>query len=217
MMGLCIKKTRGVNNLYEKFLELSIKKPKKKKAEREREILSGDITIVLRENMQLYIKDIEDCTGRKMTQNQRNLITCYVNNNRILRNDPSEHGRRRKDFAKKRASLREEWERKTGQTWPKYKENIYDSKGRVIRQEGQPYDAHHIVELSYRGPNVWYNLFPAKHPDEHQQGIHREKSIASQIFIDENNRPKMAKDDEHSLNEKKGKHKRKLRLKKYIG
>ena len=44
------------------------------------------------------------------------------------------------------------------------------------------------MELSYGGPNVWYNLFPAKHPDEHQQGIHREYSVASQIFVDDNSK-----------------------------
>lgn len=228
MMGPCIVQNSIKNDLYESLKLLRKIKTKKDARKVERQVDNREITIILRENLNLYIQDIEGCTKRKMTLKQRDLITDYVNNNRIFRQEPSSDNKGRRAFEKKRARLRQEWEKETGQEWPKYDKNVYDGKGRVIRLKGQPYDAHHIVEISYGGPNVWYNLFPAKHPDEHQRGIHRENSIASQIFVDENSKSKMATNgsvevldepdnrtvDKKEKNKKKKKKKRKLVLKK---
>ena len=44
------------------------------------------------------------------------------------------------------------------------------------------YDAHHIIESSYGGPNQWWNMHPARFPDQHQQGIHRAGGPSNQIF-----------------------------------
>jgi len=223
MMGPCIMQDLGNNDLRECLRTLTRNKTKKVSKEVVQQIDSREITIILRQNFEVYIQDIENCTGRKMPQKQRDLITDYVNNNRIFRLSPSSDKSERRAFGKIRAQLREEWEKQTGQKWPSYEEDVKDGKGKVIRRKGQPYDAHHIVELSYGGPNVWYNLFPAKHPDEHQQGIHGEYSVASQIFIEENRKPKMArKKSVEIINEPEGevkimnekKRKRKLVLKK---
>lgn len=51
-----------------------------------------------------------------------------------------------------------------------------------IRSKGQPHDAHHVIESSRGGSNEWWNIHPARFPDQHQGGIHRTNSPASKIF-----------------------------------
>lgn len=34
----------------------------------------------------------------------------------------------------------------------------------------------------YGGPHEWWNMHPAKFPDEHQGGIHRKNSPAKKLF-----------------------------------
>lgn len=131
-----------------------------------------------------YLDDIERVTKRSITQKQRELIVCYVKENRFFRLKMSEYRERKKKYTEKRIELRKEWEKETKQEWPKYESDVLDTKGKVVRKKGQYYDVHHIIELSFAGPDVWYNLFPAKHPDEHQNGIHRKGSLASKIFCE---------------------------------
>ena len=38
------------------------------------------------------------------------------------------------------------------------------------------------VEISFEGPNEWWNLYPAAFGEEHQAGIHGAGSTASQLF-----------------------------------
>lgn len=74
-----------------------------------------------------------------------------------------------------------EWERMTGQTWPRYTEDLVNESGTVLRKAGSPYDAHHVIENIYGGPHQWWNLTPARFPDQHQGGIHLEE-IMNIIF-----------------------------------
>ena len=74
------------------------------------------------------------------------------------------------------------WEEKTGTEWPRYTEDVFNEAGDVLRTANQPYDAHHIIELSTGGPNEWWNLHPARFPGEHQNGIHAAGSWAKKIF-----------------------------------
>lgn len=48
--------------------------------------------------------------------------------------------------------------------------------------QGKPYDAHHIIENKYGGDNEWWNIHPAKFPDEHQGGIHGAGSPSRELF-----------------------------------
>ena len=73
-------------------------------------------------------------------------------------------------------------EKQTGQSWPRYTEDLYSKNGTLVRRAGQPYDAHHIIESRYGGPNQWWNMHPARFPDQHQQGIHRAGGPGSQVF-----------------------------------
>ena len=62
------------------------------------------------------------------------------------------------------------------------KKDDYKADGRLLKVAGQPYDAHHIVELSNGGDNAWWNIHPAGFPYEHQAGIHGAGSLANEIF-----------------------------------
>ena len=78
--------------------------------------------------------------------------------------------------------MRDAWSQKTGQEWPKYKEDVYSKNGKPYLYEGDNYDLHHIIERKYGGPNTWWNSHPASNPIEHQAGIHGSASIAKELF-----------------------------------
>ena len=76
-----------------------------------------------------------------------------------------------------------EWEKQTGQKWPTYTEDVISEKtGRVIRRKGDKYDAHHIIENNIGGEHEWWNIHPARFPDEHQAGIHGAGSPSRGLF-----------------------------------
>ena len=89
-----------------------------------------------------------------MTERQKMLIKDYVNNNKVYRISSEEHDRKRRRFNSRRKALRKEWEEKTHQVWPKYKEDVYVN-GKLYRMKGQYYDAHHIIEISFVMGKKW--------------------------------------------------------------
>lgn len=206
MVGLQIAKRRKGGTFAELIRIMHDDRARKagrvKPIENEKNI---DITCEIRKDMHLYISDIEKWTKRKMIEKQVSLVTDYVNSNTIVRTGKSLERSLKSEYQRKRAALREQWEEETGQKWPTYDKNIYDKKGHMIRTKGQFYDAHHIVELSYSGVNKWWNIFPARHPDEHQQGIHNVDSIASKIFLEEGQLKKLEKQRENN-SEKQRRH-----------
>lgn len=78
--------------------------------------------------------------------------------------------------------LIDQWEKNTGQKWPTYSEPVLSRRGRVYIEKGDRYDAHHIIKNENGGPNEWYNIHPAKRPDEHQSGIHRKDGPEKRLF-----------------------------------
>lgn len=59
----------------------------------------------------------------------------------------------RAEFNRVKDELIGQWERNTGQIWPRYTEDILAKNGvTVARKAGGPFDAHHIIESSYGGP-----------------------------------------------------------------
>ncbi|GIP61990.1 ribonuclease YxiD [Virgibacillus pantothenticus] len=130
-----------------------------------------------------YLRHIELKTGRKVHKGQTDLIKQALRNNKFEKLTPKQTAKHRSKFT---SSLKDrlilEWEEKTNQKWPRYKEEVLDKNGEVIRSIGQPYDAHHIIENNFGGPHEWWNLHPAKYPDEHQAGIHGKGSPSGKLF-----------------------------------
>lgn len=67
---------------------------------------------------------------------------------------------KREEFDDNKAKLRKEWEELNHREWPKYKEDVVNDDGQVIRKAGDNYDAHHIQPLQLGGDNVASNITP---------------------------------------------------------
>jgi predicted ribonuclease toxin of YeeF-YezG toxin-antitoxin module len=139
------------------------------------------INETLKQNFDEYMNDIKKCTGRSVSEKQQELLKDYIDHNPISRLSKSDCAEHRRDFSEKRADIRREWAFNNREEWPKYEKDVVIN-GKIERNKGFSYDAHHIIENSYAGPNEWWNMTPATFPEQHQQGIHRPNGVASRIF-----------------------------------
>ncbi|SDG62180.1 RHS repeat-associated core domain-containing protein, partial [Selenomonas sp. WCT3] len=128
------------------------------------------------------IRDIEEQTGRKIPQNQREELKRILKEKEFSKLEGGEKQEHRKLFNENKEKLIKEWEMNTGQKWPVYKEDVFGSTGRRGRKAGSKYDAHEIIPNSFGGPIEWYNIHPAKWPNEHQGGIHRSGGAWQKMF-----------------------------------
>lgn len=125
---------------------------------------------------QNYVSDIKSILGYRIPKDYCNSIKDYLHNNELKKLSSEETLRARLEFSLKKNKLIEKWEKETGKEWPRYKEDVKNSQGNVVRRAGDYYDAHHIIELSYGGPAESWNIVPARYPDKHQNGIHKADS-----------------------------------------
>lgn len=128
-----------------------------------------------------YLKDVEETTNLEIIPLQREHIFKSLKNN-FSYISPENTKNHRKKFNKIKKQLILQWETMTKRDWPIYKKNILSKSGKIVREIGQYYDAHHIIEQSFNGPNTWWNIHPAKFPDEHQNIIHRVGGFAWRLF-----------------------------------
>jgi hypothetical protein len=129
-----------------------------------------------------YLKQIENITVRDIPKNQKELIDKAINENDFFKLSSQETAEHRKEFNKVKNTLIGEWEKNTGEKWPIYDEVVLGEVGNVLRIAGQPFDAHHVIENSVKGAHEWWNIHPAKFPNEHHGGIHAADSLAKIIF-----------------------------------
>ena len=129
-----------------------------------------------------YLKEVQTITKREISPIQLEKFQKVLKEQDFVKLNPEKAKLHRKLFDNARDKLIDEWEIRTVDKWPVYAHDILNDAGEVIRKEGQRFDAHHLIESSYGGPNAWWNLFPAAFPDEHQGGIHAINSYASKIF-----------------------------------
>ena len=115
-----------------------------------------------------YVRDIEVQTGMSISPQQRTMLANDLRVNEYSRLSPEAAASHRAEFGRMKNDLIEEWQVNTGQTWPTYTQDVLSRNGTVVRRIGQPYDAHHVIESSYGGPNQWWNIHPARFPDQHQ-------------------------------------------------
>lgn len=131
---------------------------------------------------EVYLKDIERATGRKISEEQKRLIKKDIESNDYHKLTPKKSHSHRSKFNKTKPEMISGWEEHYGEKWPTYDEPILSRKGKMVRYRGQKYDVHEIVENSWGGNHVWYNAWPARFPTEHQQDIHRKNGPADKIF-----------------------------------
>lgn len=130
-----------------------------------------------------YSRDVKGRTGRELPKNQIEKLKEALRNREYRKLSPIETRKHRRAFNKVKDKLIEEWEIKTSQKWPTYAEDVISEKtGEPARRKGDKYDAHHIIENSFQGEHEWWNIHPAKFPNEHQSGIHGTGSPANELF-----------------------------------
>ena len=122
-----------------------------------------------------YLKAIEKHTGFRVGSAQRKMLMDSLRANKYTRLTTKMAKKHRRKFT---TSVKNTqiglWEKHTGQIWPRYSADLYNAEGTLLRSAGQPYDAHHVIENVYGGAHEWWNLTPARFPDQHQGGIHTE-------------------------------------------
>lgn len=131
-----------------------------------------------------YLMEIKSYTGFQVDASQEDFIVEYIASYPVYKLSSVITAEHRKDFDSKRKGLISLWEEHYNRNWPKYLEDLKEN-GTILRYKGQNYDAHHIIEVSYNGPNQWWNLVPAMYGSQHQNGIHGSSTIASKLFSKE--------------------------------
>jgi predicted ribonuclease toxin of YeeF-YezG toxin-antitoxin module len=129
-----------------------------------------------------YLKDIEDITSNPIPRKQKKLLKLALETKKYYKLSTENSKKHRSEYNSLRKDLIKDWEVNTGKRWGTYVVPVYSKNGKIIRREGGLFDVHHIIECSWGGDNKWWNIHPAKHPDEHQQGIHRKSGYAHKIF-----------------------------------
>lgn len=95
---------------------------------------------------------------------------------------PEKTAEMREQFDDLKADLKKQWEKEHGILWPKYEQDVYSVNGKLIREVGNDYDAHHIQPLSLGGKNEVGNITPLSvevHYDK--QGVHAPDSPYSRM------------------------------------
>lgn len=129
-----------------------------------------------------YLHEVESITKREIKPAQMEKLQKALKEQDFVKLDPDKVKLHKKLFDNAKDKLIDEWEKNTGDIWPVYAKDILNDAGEVIRTAGQRFDAHHLIESSFGGPNAWWNLHPAAFPSEHQAGIHAINSLANKIF-----------------------------------
>lgn len=100
---------------------------------------------------------------------KKNLLKNALRENHFAKLSPTATAIHRAQFSfSKKNDLIHQWETQTGEKWPVYSENLYSGRGNITRRKGDYYDAHHIIENGFGGPHEWWNIHPARYPDQHQ-------------------------------------------------
>jgi hypothetical protein len=129
-----------------------------------------------------YLLDIERSTGAAVPPAQRAQLAEALRGRKFEKLTAQAAREHRAAFSKVKSDLIAEWEQQTRQQWPRYGADVVNDRGVVLRRAGQPFDAHHVIESGYGGPNEWWNIHPAEFPGGHQGGVHRSTSASRGIF-----------------------------------
>lgn len=102
-----------------------------------------------------YIADLKETSDYP-----ESISESAIDTSKLERQSPEKVVELREEFDDNKKQLRKEWEELNGQEWPKYKEDVYNDKGQIIRHAGDNYDAHHIQPLCLGGKNEASNITP---------------------------------------------------------
>ena len=138
---------------------------------------TGLLSTQLAKDAKAYLTDIQNLTGRQFPPQQLEFLKADLGENTYSRLSKENVRLNRVEFNEKLPSLRAEWEKNTGELWPK--ESFIDRNG---DRRTRNYDAHHVIENKFGGKAVWWNITPAMRGSEHQGGIHRPQGPAEKLL-----------------------------------
>ena len=170
---------KNIDEIAEEGVEKTVKETTEKVASKGRKEIGTKLNKTL---FPEYLQEVEKITNREIKPNQMEKLQKALKEQEFEKLDPEKSKLHKRLFNNARDKLIAEWEKNTGDKWPVYEKDELNEAGEVIRKANQPYDAHHLIESSYGGPNAWWNLHPAAFPSEHQAMIHGAGSLASIIF-----------------------------------
>ena len=130
-----------------------------------------------------YLREMEQITGRQLYAAQRVLLKQSLQEKPYVKLSEADYKKHHYAFKNKKDNLIKKWEEKTGQTWPTYEADVIGKKHKPVKFKGDRYDAHEIIPNEYGGPLTWYNIHPARFPDQHQAGIHGKDSVLNKLLI----------------------------------
>lgn len=128
-----------------------------------KEVSTKDVSKAISE----YMKDLKSKSPCVDT-----LSKCKLSPDKLEVQPPEVVKELRKEFNNSsfKEKIRNEWEVLNGKEWPRYKEDVVNSRGEVVKRAGERYDAHHIQPLKLGGKNEASNITPldmVKHSDIH--------------------------------------------------
>ena len=128
-----------------------------------------------------YVRDLESKSGMKVHSKQKEILAKDLRETKYQKLNKDAYDGHVRQFKGKKDGLISEWEKQTGQNWPRYPENMKDLTGNIHKLAGRKYQAHHINPQHLGGKHEWWNIHPA-HKDIHQGGIHGSNSVLNQIL-----------------------------------
>lgn len=127
-----------------------------------------------------YISEIERLTETKIPEMQKQKILEFVTENPLQHLTKEERNQAKKQYNLKRGHMIKDWELNTGKKWPYSGSRLKNERGRLLSNKPVRHQLHHIILISYGGPNKWWNSHPA-HNDAHVK-IHGKESVSKRIF-----------------------------------
>jgi hypothetical protein len=130
-----------------------------------------------REKFKNLRQELKDKHGNETNHRISYLDLNGFGKNKLNKLSKDKNAIERKKFNNAKDKLIDQWERKTGNSWPT--EMVKNKRGVL---QPKKYDAHHLIEQQIGGAIKWWNIHPAKNGSEHQGGIHRKKGPASVLL-----------------------------------
>jgi predicted ribonuclease toxin of YeeF-YezG toxin-antitoxin module len=130
-----------------------------------------------------YTREMEGVSGLQITAQQRTQLFGALREKNYVKLSPAEKMAHSDPYRSKalRDSLIADWETHTGQKWPTYEKDLFDTAGRRVAEAGKQYQFHHIIPQQYGGPHAWWNGHPVPVP-EHQTLTHSSKGTLYNIM-----------------------------------
>jgi hypothetical protein len=127
------------------------------------------------------LKDVEGRSDVGVGPRQRRLLKEALQERMFEKLDPAAYKVHEKNYRLQRDHLIAEWERETGQRWPRHSKFMLNTEGDLHHLAGSRHQAHHLIPQQFGGPQQWWNLHPLS-AENHQGGVHGKSAPLTQLL-----------------------------------